>query len=825
MDDLHKLAKKEQKELKRILEEEEEIPQKRTWQEYEKDNSYTNTKKKLADIKDSISNWKNQKVQGVKDWRQEKVDALKATRVGQATGNIVGSAKSIKEDITAKREERLAAEAKAKAEKENLAAKREERLAAEATVEAEKEIAKANSNNQSNNNSQPKVTKLQTINSRNIFQSIGSFFLAIIIFGSIMFGGYTANAGVCDTIEDRTIQGYERIFKSYSDIEFTNCVITNSLGSLGEVVKALDITDHIMRFINQQVYRATGDYWYAVVDENAIPMGVFIENIDARDTYNTHESISISATLRVETVDQQIQGIASGFINGLPCSTITPENGTFNLDRSQKRTIVCRYNPNTFSRSENTRFILRTMYDFTTFAYMTPMFIKSTAWDNRTEQQKAQIDRMASDNFLKTQNAPVWIAGNIDGERGKRRIEIDDQTTHANDIVMGITLHADKQTHGWDSGGVNEIKDLVFIFHKSLSLIPDNYTEPGDEFIACGGYTFRRDNEICNEIEKKAELYITSETENKETICSPDDNVYSFDRSGDNKKFRSFSTFETISCNLRADINELFKTNEGDLGFNFIPIKIYTSYNYEVSRATRINIVHRRQTMQQGIRTYTCIGRIEEDAKKGEKSDNKDIYAEKYQTMIRNNLPQVADMEKIRYEAMVAAIIEKYNNFEINPQTDTDNNGVIDFLTGCNRASNWPNDNLQDIRCLVGRLEHHMRLNRNNVEETIKSYYEEYDEIYTEEQQATIEIYYNWLNTLCNIPKPETITTASPTVENNNNNNLKDIGTQCTENNECKTGACAIAESGSGLCLECHPEQNPCDEDMICDEGYCKKNV
>ncbi|MCB9358604.1 hypothetical protein H6503_01610 [Candidatus Woesearchaeota archaeon] len=779
VDDIRTLAKKERNELKRILEEEEEDPVSRYGEEVKRklseEEAAYRAEKEAADAQRQASN---------ETIRQEKQQE-ETEKLEKKTYNSENKLSGIKSKIIEKTK--------------NSAMGR----AVGSGIGYAKGIGSISLFG-------VKVTAILAI-------AFGIIFLLLVL-GKATWGEDCSEYHVPGT------QGYDEIWADYNNVEFTNCVLTNAFSDVGVALEKIDFTRYIMEFINQQVYKATGDYWYTAVDENQVPMGVFIEKIDTKDKYYTHEVISIPVTLKVETVDQEVKGVASGSINGIPCSSTTPENGTFSVTESQKRTIICKFDRDIFSKTENTKFNFQSRYDFMTFAYMTPLFIKSSAWDNRSDQQKAEIENLASQNFLKTHNAPVWIAGEIDGEQGKRRVDVSDPSvTEVKDIIMGITLHADKQDNGWDKGEVNEIKEFIMVFPSSLSLQSDSDDEQDSDSVeACGGYTFTLSHS-CPELEKQALSYLSTGTqESQGFICNSGDNVYSLDRSGSNKKFKSFSTFESISCVLKADINGLFTSDDvlsdgSSLGVNQVPIKIFTSYEYDVSKTARINIAKSQGAVYDKIKQYTCIGDIEKNASQGTESQNKDTYAQKYQNTVRKNIPQLADMEEIRYEAVVAAIIEAYNGFEVNPTTDVDDDGTIDYITGCRKSSPLTDETEEDIKCLISRFQSEFFLkNSNDVEKSMKAYYEANKNTYSTEQQATLQDYYNWLRTLCKNVETAVDTTATPTVTAVNV--LKENEDSCTKDSECKSGLCVE----NSVCKPCHDTENPCPANMRCTNEVCE---
>jgi hypothetical protein len=652
---------------------------------------------------------------------------------------------------------------------------------------------------------------------------IGIIF-AIIFFGSLWL--YSAQAINCAEFRTPGLQGREA-FKTdmLSNIEFRNCAFTNLFSVIGITFKKhvidQDVAIHIMDFINQQVYRATGDYYYSNVDQNREPIGVFIESMSINERYYTDEPIAISANILARTIGDKLTGELNCYLNDRRHDSMTPSDGKISVDRTMPIRVQCGYERNRFVDSGRMKFEIVTIFELATFAYMAPSIIRRSVWDNMTQTQQARISSTAGDSFLRTSNSPVQIGGEL-GRSSNNIIAINDisGSIGAREVPFGMTLHADKQSTTWDEGKIKSIKNLIISIPNTFQLREEDIFSE-DRIKSCVGYVFRKSDD-CSILKE----YLGNE-EDYRYLCMDGDRIYILDQSGNNPKLMDIRTFKTLQCTLEANIEEMFKGEESEeLGFNQIGIKIYTDYVYEVSKTAYLNLVRRATTPQDILRTYNCIGTIESAAKNGTIPDNNTIEKyKKLQNTFRRNLPiTLPESERARLEAMLASASYKFSDFEINTNTDSNNNGIIDYLTGClGTTSLEVKDNHErQIKCLIGELNDNLIKYAYDVEKAFNAYYEKNNDTYSTDKQATIQDYQNWLKLLCDIKEEqsqEENNEESNTEINNEQQEIRPgttgIGGDCSENKDCTSFNC---DQALKKCFACNPEEDRCPENYICNE-------
>jgi len=204
-----------------------------------------------------------------------------------------------------------------------------------------------------------------------------------------------------------------------------------------------------------------------------------------------------------------------------------------------------------------------------------------------------------------------------------------------------------------------------------------------------------------------------------------------------------------------------------DSCFNQLGIKIYSTYEYKVSKKLlQLNIVKRYKTEADDLDTYTCSGDREDDAEKGI-AINENItstYSERLQKKFRKYMPASSDGDKSRMEALMAAISYKFSEFTPTSENDADDDGLVDYITGCSKKLRITDDYDKEIECLSSELKEILTAEKNDVENTLAAYYAKKTDIYNDTDKATIQDYYNWLNVLCGIENStNTIATTAST--------------------------------------------------------------
>ena len=191
-----------------------------------------------------------------------------------------------------------------------------------------------------------------------LFKIIKGVFWGLLIVG-ILFAAavmlYSAESENCVEFRTPGLQGYSAIFTDFQNYEFTKCVFANLFSNVEIAIQKIDVVDHILNFMDQQVYRATGDYYYANVDDNVEPVGVFIENLKKKSRYYTDEMVSISADIKVKTLGSKVVGKVTCDLEGIPYDQIVPSTGNFSADKDQSTKVVCGWLPYKFKKTDNSK--------------------------------------------------------------------------------------------------------------------------------------------------------------------------------------------------------------------------------------------------------------------------------------------------------------------------------------------------------------------------------------------------------------------------------------------------------------------------------------
>ena len=608
--------------------------------------------------------------------------------------------------------------------------------------------------------------------------------LIIIGFIALLIGLYSAYGDDCVEFRAPGLQGWDAILADYTSWPFVQCVLSNMFTGIINLFEKFDIADDILGFMDQQVYRATGDYYYTDPEANSEPMGVFIEELKTKDKYYTDEPISISAKLKVKTIADQVDGRFSCDIDGILYDQITPSGATFSISKEKTQKVVCGFNKDIFTKTDNSKdFELTTVFNFKTFAYMAPSIVKEEIWENLTRTQQDRIRQSAEGNTLKTNIAPMQIGGELESVDDNSVVILESRSGSLSSVVenegtlsqntikempLGITFDAQKGKDTWDKGKVNEIQKLIIVLPQGLQLREEDNSS-GDVVKSCFGYTFKKESG-CGSIN----TYLDDQ-EDYEFLCSSGDIVYTFDPSGDNLKIRDFDTFKTIECTLTSTLQSLFTNEqEQEVGGKIIAIKIFATYVYEVTKTTNINVVKRYQGVYDEIKTYSCTGTINTDANSGSAigSDIQELYSEKYQTKFRNAITSAnvgSEMEKARIEALMTAITYKFSAFSVT-DNDENNNGIPDYLTGYSKRGGLVDKHDKELEGLANWLDDLLVKNKKDVEDTLTEYYDTAnlnyqastgEDLYPDENKAELSDYQNWARTLCEVT---TSTTATPTV-------------------------------------------------------------
>ncbi|MFT4343153.1 MAG: hypothetical protein ACMXYE_00225 [Candidatus Woesearchaeota archaeon] len=547
-----------------------------------------------------------------------------------------------------------------------------------------------------------------------------------VLFIALLFT-YSVHAEKCDEFRTPQAQGWAALAADYGNRDFRSCIWTNVKISVGIQLERFDVTNVIMNLLNEQVYRATGDMLYNVVDENQqTPTGVFIEDINLRERYYNDEPITFAATLNVRTIGDRINGTVIADINGLQPDEINPPGGIFSIDESRGERILVTFNPNRFQRGGVFDLKIATYYDFISYAYMVPTFIKASTWYGLTQQQQNEV-RNQDVAILRGANTPMQIGGQVNtGDR----INIIEDSQVVSPGTIEFTIHADAQSRRsqWTNGRVNTVHEFVMILPEPIRLRGDSE----QTFRGCGGYSITKHNS-CNEIN-------LGENYAERLGCQETDNIYSINTEQNRNTFSEINTFLSFQCPIDLDVEKLFSADNEQIGVMQHAIKVASSYKYEVSRIQKINILNRPRTddTTQTPITHVCSNIQQEKAQESEplSEEQKTAYA-RYSHLMnvvlnRETMPQ---LQRNEFMAMGFAISEAYNNFEDGRQ-----------LVGCGISETTTAEN--DIRCMVTQLN---QFQTTLPEVRLQQYYEALANQYPEERRAGEENIHQWLRAVCDI--------------------------------------------------------------------------
>lgn len=592
-----------------------------------------------------------------------------------------------------------------------------------------------------------------------IITAVALFFLSL---GAMML--YGAQAENCKEVAIAGLQG-PAVLKNYiPGTGFTSCVADNIFSKVGFGASKMNIDDAITNFFNKAAYRATGDYYYPVVDENAVEVGIFLENVNTGSSkFDNDKEISMSADIVAKTVGFPIEGIVTCKLDKRLSSSMTPSTGRFFAEKGANTPITCKFNPGFITKSDSYVFELSTEFEFTTFAYSVPSVMKRSLWANRelSEDQKAVYNSKANQLLKNTNKAPVEIGGRIGS--GTSIFLVDDTDTDYNEeIPFGITLDGTKGTrhYGWENGQVKEVKALAISMPEWLSFEDEN-TVPVDTIKTCSGYTFKLTTS-CDEVK----AYINSTQNQSDYICYGGMHVYLL-QSGEGKNLRGDifdDKFETLQCTLTATTENLFKGDNTaqQLGFNQFPVKIVARYEYKVNERRQIDVTKVSKNPNEGLTTYTCTGDIEAEAAKGTalSTEITDIYSKTFQNLFRSYLSKATStMERARLEALQLAIAYKFSGLKSTSTNNKDNDNRIDYINGCTKINGreTPTDDYEaELDCSQRDIYKYLELNGNDVSKALESYYAD---------TAHLGVYITASNALTSSTPAETSTTNAATVE------------------------------------------------------------
>jgi hypothetical protein len=525
----------------------------------------------------------------------------------------------------------------------------------------------------------------------------GLVIVIIFIFFTVMTV-YGQTAPKCAHLREEGVMGWDAYRSDLKNPDFWGCMVKEVGIPIKGVLEQISITKHVLNFLDQQIYRATGDYYFYEIDKNSKePVGVFIKNINIEPFYYYEDAIAIDAEIEVKTIGTIIKGIFSCDIGGVIFNSLT-NNGRIEVEKTISFPAGCFFNAYKFTPSTK-QATYSVQFDFQTFAAMAPVFIRRDSYNAMTPEQKSSIVRKADGTSLKTTNAPVKIGGGVGGDN-KNLVLLSE--TSENEIKLGITLHADN----FDEGNVKRINELIISIPKDLKLKAEPKsqelqprTQTNDEetkekntdsappatptpdaskkIQACGGYTFELVSD-CSKInsdfsynQKQTDSKTTppsandpkkeKQTSNEEDfkICNTENsNTYRLIQDETSKKIEQFEKFKTITCWLRISPSEtktssdstpgtilksqfenFFTEDEVKVGTRVIPIKIATHYRFEISKKRTINIRSKSSGFEY-LRTSDCSSFKQEELSslrtKAAKIDGKavDFYAKKLQSSV-----------------------------------------------------------------------------------------------------------------------------------------------------------------------------------------------
>lgn len=620
---------------------------------------------------------------------------------------------------------------------------------------------------------------------------IGWILLVIILIGiyfGLTFAVYTSYSEQCSDL--RQDSGFIHLMSTpFSQSEFAKCVRTKFWDGTWEFIKTLNFVAPIVKLFQQQVNYATGGLYYAQVDQNAKePTGLFIKNINKQDKYYTDEPITVSADIEIKTINSQINGFVSGYMVGLTCDELYPQNGIISVDQDTTEKFICTYNPNSLSKTKDQVFEIIASFNSKNIAYMRPTFTKRTAWNQYTDAQKKSEKLKSLSNSFKDSNAPMRIAGEV-GTDTDDIILINDYSESQNKVTfpIGISLLTGDTNNGWTEGKVKRINQLFFILPAGITMQSDAMGGNSEkEFKACRGYTFEKIGS-CSDLKNK----INDKTYG-EFLCEENENIYSLVQDSKSLHIKSFDEHFTFNCLLETDKDELFKNQNGEdiAKTNEKGIKIFSDFQYTVEKDMKLNVLRRFKSQDKGLTTYSCPADYETKFKNINpiELDLREKYSQQYQNLFEKYMSRNDDISQkdfITYEALAASITNKYSQFNIkeivvdSSNLETSVPGVPSttmyrsYLTGCLLMnSNSIDGEEKDIECLFTKLSSLMKENGNDPKKSLSAYYalqstndddKDKNKVYNE--YATIDDYNKWLYTLCDKSdwevKSETSTTET----------------------------------------------------------------
>lgn len=563
---------------------------------------------------------------------------------------------------------------------------------------------------------------------------VGSIGLFVIL--AFWIGMYMVHADTCEEFRPDGVQGFTQLRTEFFTGSFQGCLFRSTWHGFMRYISLSAVPKVATDFFNHMVYRATGDYHYAVVDQHAQePVGVFIERLDARNRYETHLGIDISASIVVKSLGESVSGTVYATLDGEPCDTQIPADHRFYAGVSMSEPFLCSFRPHRFDSSKTTDFILRASFDYSTFAYMVPTFVTSSAWFQLNENQQHELNRNSQQGFLKTVNAPVQIGGSISG--GNDIVVVDDRDgSLVYQTVLGVTFHADKQ-HSGGRGKLSRVNTAYIVMPSSLRLVDDH-----DGIGRCGAYAFEQIQ--CSDA--------TFGSQDYDYLCEQDDHVYSLKTGYDDtsgsfyQEIENIETFHTVNCPVYVDRELLFTESGEAVAVQNVPIKIYASYVYEISRSMPVSLVKRFQDSVASMRTYTCPAELQELAIQGQPIADPILqaYATRYQPLVTRHISQsLTFSDRIRLEALVAAAAEAHSQFGLRGSDGASS------IAGCISAPSV--DAEADLRCATQTMSRH--LSEEAVSDILTAYYAELESRYQGSSiaQATTDMYVNWIRSLCRI--------------------------------------------------------------------------
>ncbi len=310
---------------------------------------------------------------------------------------------------------------------------------------------------------------------------------------------------------------------------------------------------------NQSMTQINGDYYTGQVEQNqAAPLGVFLEDIKASDTqFLINESVDVWAKLKAQSFENNKNPIAISVVCSTKNSTgqtilgtVSPKGGKFSVASYEDEFLTCNFPKNTFMVAGYYPITFNATFNFDTQSYLKTYYIDK---DRKRSLMADGKDIFSEYGITDTNPTAVFTNGplQIGMETTTPPVGVNQNDDFSS--YLGITLD-----RHWGEGTLMTLNSLYIALPEGTSL------------------------------DSSCKSFVESSSTEASMVVNDGVKVYKIDNDQmiiDNKK--GYTLPKSFKCSIKLDDRNMLL---GNTPISIRYFKAKTEYTYSISESTNINV-------------------------------------------------------------------------------------------------------------------------------------------------------------------------------------------------------------------------------------------